>query len=353
MTGQHQVSGRNAERVSRRLAAVVSADVAGYSRLVERDEEGTIRRLKEIWGSVVRPAVELHEGRVVKLMGDGALIEFASVVEAVRCCLEVQARVAALEAAREAQDRISYRIGIHLGDVIVDGDDIQGHGVNVAARLEGLATSGSICISSAARAALANAVPLTYQDLGPQEVKNLVEPVHAYRAAAGAPPRNEMPGNGAGSVRAGHAFSPTALLVFAVAATALYLGVARQGRVDDGNVVRIAGPGPARDAPDVPAIAVMPFLNLSDAKEQEFFVDGLTEDLIVDLSKLPNLLVIARNSSFTYKNRTVSPQEVAEDLGSAISSAAASAGSRTMYASRHSSLTQATGRFGRNVSISR
>ena len=315
MVGEHQIADGRAERVRRRLAAVVSADVAGYSRLVERDEEGTVRRLRQIWDTVVRPSVESHGGRVVKLMGDGALIEFGSVVEAVKCALDVQTSMAALEASRETQDRITYRIGIHLGDVIVDGDDIQGHGVNVAARLECLAAPGGICISEAVRAALGSAIPLAYQDLGAQEVKNLAEPVHAYRAAAGVPARYHAPGKRSRRrSNLARAFA-AALLVALVAATALYFGLGREGSGDASNLARMAEPNPIPHTAGVPAIAVMPFLNLSGDEEQEFFVDGLTEDLIVDLSRLSNLLVIARNSSFTYKNQTVSPQQVAADLG--------------------------------------
>jgi adenylate cyclase len=182
----------NAERLGRRLVAVVSADVVGYSRLVERDEEGTVRRLKENWRDIVRPAIELHRGRVVKLMGDGALIEFPSVVEAVRFSLEAQQEIEAAESSRSPEERIRYRIGVHLGDVIIDGDDIQGHGVNVSARLQGLADPSGVCISEAVRTALGNTVPLAYGDLGPQEVKNIAEPVRAYRIRAAGRAENTM-----------------------------------------------------------------------------------------------------------------------------------------------------------------
>jgi class 3 adenylate cyclase len=168
------------ERVGRRLAAVVSADVVGYSRLVERDEEATVSRLKGYFRDIVRPSVTAHGGRVVKLMGDGALIEFPSVVEAVRSSLEMQEKAIAAEAARPEPERIRYRIGIHLGDIIVDGDDIQGHGVNVAARLESLAEPGGICVSDTVRTALGNSIPASFKDLGPQQVKNIAEPVRAY-----------------------------------------------------------------------------------------------------------------------------------------------------------------------------
>ena len=183
----------NTERLGRRLAAVVSADVVGYSRLVERDEEGTVRRLKENWRDIVLPAIELHRGRVVKLMGDGALIEFPSVVEAIRFSLEAQQEVEAAESSRPPEERIRYRIGVHLGDVIIDGDDIQGHGVNVSARLQGLADPSGVCVSDAVRTALGNTVPLAYEDLGPQEVKNIAEPVRAYRIRAAGRAEKTMP----------------------------------------------------------------------------------------------------------------------------------------------------------------
>src|SRR5262249_52154023 len=181
------VPGRVTERVGRRLAAVVSADVVGYSRLVERDEEGTVRRLKENWRSIACPAIELHGGRVVKLMGDGALIEFPSVVEAARFSLEAQHALETAGSSSAPDERIRYRIGIHVGDVIIDGDDIQGHGVNVSARLQTLAEPGSICISEAVRAALGSSIgAVAYEDLGPQEVKNIAEPIRAYQIRAGA-----------------------------------------------------------------------------------------------------------------------------------------------------------------------
>jgi adenylate cyclase len=298
------------ERVVRRLAAVVCADVVGFSRLVERDEERTIRRVRENWDSLVRPNVQDHGGRVVKLMGDGALLEFPSVVEAVRCLLEVQEAVAAREASRGAKDRIQYRVGIHLGDVIVDGDDIQGHGVNVAARLESLAAPGGVCVSEAVRTALGHALALTFTDLGAVEVKNIAEPVRAYRTApmvvGQRAPRSGMGRTGPHTARR---LVLGAMLLALVAGGAFIAAFGRwPWRPQEPARVAVDGSRPA-------AIAVLPFVNLSHDGDQEFFADGLTEDLIVDLSKLSSLLVISRNTSFSYKDQAVPPREVAEDLG--------------------------------------
>jgi len=303
----HQV----AARATRRLAAVVCADVVGYSRLVERDEERTVRRLRENWVGLVHPSVEEHGGRIVKLMGDGALLEFPSVVEAVRCALDVQTAVSARERPQDPHDRISYRIGIHLGDVIVDGDDIQGHGVNVAARLESLAEPGGVCISEAVRAALGNALPLHFTDLGAIEVKNIAEPVRAYHAAApssaGMHPVPARIGR-KGGLRARRVYLAVLILALLVGGGLLtFLG---RGLWRSHAPTRAAADGSGQAA-----IAVLPFVNLSDDAAQQYFADGLSEDLIVGLSKLSSLLVISRNTSFAYKDRSVNPREVAADLG--------------------------------------
>jgi TolB-like protein/class 3 adenylate cyclase len=301
------------ERLGRRLAAVVSADVVGYSRLVERDEEGTVRRLKENWHSIVRPATELHGGRIVKVMGDGALIEFPSVVEAVRFSLETQQEVEAAEASRPIDERIRYRVGIHLGDVIIDGEDIQGHGVNVSARLQSLAEPGGICISEGVRAALGNSIPLSYEDMGLQEVKNIAEPVRAYRVRTAGLAELPKP---AKPRRKRVMALPLVLGTLAVLVAAAG-GVYFYRQTPEGTGAATSGPAEQVMVPksDLPSIVVLPFANLSDDKAQEFFVDGLTEDLIADLSKLSGLFVISRSSAFTYKNQNVRPKQVAEDFG--------------------------------------
>ena len=308
------------ERAGRRLAAVVSADVVGYSRLVERDEETTVGRIKAYFRAIVRPTVEAHGGRIVKLMGDGVLIEFPSVVEAVRCALEVQEKMKAEEAAQPEADRIRYRVGIHLGDVIVDGDDIQGHGVNVSSRLESLAEPGGICVSDTVRISLGSSLSLAFKDLGPQTIKNIAEPVRAYHLL------NATPGQS--NLSTLETWSPSLLfasntrwrsLLLILACTGVLAALAvgylwdlpglRRGTNSDNSTQP-----PVSVATMKPAIAVLPFLNLSQDKDQEFFVDGLTEDLITDLSDLSGLFVISRSSAFTYKGLTVRPQQVAQDL---------------------------------------
>jgi class 3 adenylate cyclase len=293
--------------VGRRLAAVVSADVVGYSRLVERDEEATVGRLKGYFRDIVRPSVDAHGGRIVKLVGDGALLEFPSVVEAVRSSLEMQEQAIAAEAARPEPERIRYRIGIHLGDIIVDGEDIQGHGVNVAARLESLAEPGGICVSDAVRTALGNSIPASFKDLGPQQVKNIAEPVRAYLIASAA----------AGIAVTAPRAPRKRLLLWALAGLAILAaivlpyGLGFKGLRPSGSDTGLVTPAEAA----IPGIAVLPFLNMSEDKNQEFFVDGLTEDLIIDLSNLSGLFVISRNSAFTYKGQTVKPQQVGKELG--------------------------------------
>jgi adenylate cyclase len=304
MATRLNVSRRSVSQTGRRLAAVVSADVVGYSRLVERDEEGTVSRLKTYFRDIVRPTVELHGGRIVKLMGDGVLIEFPSVVEAARSSLEMQEKTGAAEAVRPEAERIRYRVGIHLGDVIIDGEDIQGHGVNVASRLESLAEPGGICVSDAVRTALGNSVPVAFKDLGPQQVKNIAEPVHAYRIVGAAEgigattrsiPRKRL-------LLLGLGFAILAAIVLPYS-----LGFKGWRTAETGVVTPVAAA--------IPGIAVLPFLNMSEDKNQEFFVDGLTEDLIIDLSNLSGLFVISRNSAFSYKGQAVKPQRLASDLG--------------------------------------
>jgi TolB-like protein/class 3 adenylate cyclase/tetratricopeptide (TPR) repeat protein len=295
----------------------VSADVVGYSRLVERNEEATVGRLKFYFRDIVLPAVEVHGGRIVKLMGDGALIEFPSVVEAVRCSLEVQDKVKAEESAQPDPERIRYRIGIHLGDVIVDGDDIQGHGVNVSSRLESLAEPGGICVSDAVRIFLGSSLPLTFEDLGQQRIKNIAEPVRAYRVANTVPQQTPaaLPHKWWWSLIPSSNARRLALIGAALAVLAVIIGSSFSDywdlRLDR---IRNVTEPPVSTAALKPAIAVLPFLNLSDDKDQEYFVDGLTEDLITDLSNLSGLLVISRSSAFSYKGQRVRPQQVAQDL---------------------------------------
>ncbi len=252
----------------RKLAAILAADVAGYSRLMGADEEGTLARLKAHRRELIDPKIKEHHGRVVKTTGDGILIEFPSVVEAVRCAVEVQQGMVERNADVPEQTRITFRMGINLGDIIIDGDDIHGDGVNVAARLEGLAEPGGICVSRTVRNEVRDKLPYAFEDMGEQSVKNIARPVYVYRIIVD--PSGHRP--------------------------------ASQPRE------------PAPNLPDKPSIAVLPFVNMSGDPDQEFFADGITEDVITDLSRFRDLFVISRNSAFVYKNKSVKAQTVAKEL---------------------------------------
>ena len=255
------------ERVQRRLAAILAADVVGYSRLMGEDETGTRARFNAHLNELFEPKVASQQGRIVKTTGDGLLIEFNSVVDAVQCAIDVQQGMTERNASVAGDQRIEFRIGVHLGDVIVEGDDIHGDGVNVAARLEGLAETGGICISGLVQQSIEGKIDVAFDDQGEQTVKNIARPVRVYRVTSAA-----------------------ANPVVDVSAPVAGFG----GR---------------------PAIAVLPFDNLSGDPEQEFFVDGLTEDLILRLSYWRWFPVIARNSTFVFKGQAVDIQEVGEKLG--------------------------------------
>jgi adenylate cyclase len=258
------------ERVERRLTAILAADVAGYSRLMAADEEGTLAALKTLRREVADPKIKEHRGRIVNTTGDGLLSEFASVVDAVRCAVEVQREMAERNAGVQAERRIDLRIGINLGDVMIDDNDIFGDGVNVAARLEGLAEPGGICVSRVVRDQVRDKLAMPFEDMGEQQVKNIARPVRAYRALL-------------------------------------------KERADRPSIMREAAV--PRPLPDRPSIAVLPFHNVSGDPEQEYFVDGITEDIITALSKWRWFLVIARNSTFAYKGKSVDLKEVGRELG--------------------------------------
>ena len=254
------------ERVERRLAAILAADVAGYSRLIGADEEGTLARLKAHRRELIDPKITEHRGRIVKTTGDGFLVEFASVVDALRCATEVQAAIAERDGAASPDSRIEFRVGIHMGDIVVEDGDIFGDGVNIAARLEGLAEPGGICVSARVQEEVAGKLDIAFDDIGEPELKNIARPVRVYRVAA----RRVAP--------------PSA-------------------------------PPAALPLPDKPSVAVLPFTNMSGDPEQEFFADGIAEDVITALSRYPSLFVIARNSCFTYKGRVVDVKQIGRELG--------------------------------------
>jgi adenylate cyclase len=263
-----------AERVERRLAAILAADVVGYSRLMGADEEGTHERLKAHFRQLINRKIAEHRGRVVKNTGDGLLAEFPSAVNAVRCAVEVQRAMIDRNADVPEEERIRFRIGVNLGDVIVEPGDIFGDGVNIAARLEALAEPGGICISGVVHNQVRDKLPYPFEDMGAQHLKNIDRPVHTYRiriAAAAAPA------------------SPTGALT--------------------------AVPELPLPLPDKPSIAVLPFQNMSGDPEQEYFADGMVEEIITALSRIRWLFVIARNSSFTYKGQAVDVKQVGRELG--------------------------------------
>ena len=261
------------ERVERRLAAVLAADVAGYSRLMGIDEEGTLARLKAFRKSLVDPTIASYRGRIVKTTGDGMLVEFASAVDAVRSAFEVQRGMAEQNADVPQNMRIEFRIGIHVGDIIFDENDIFGDGVNIAARLEGIAEPGGVCISDDAYRHVRGKVEILFDDLGPQTLKNIVEPMRAWRIW--------VTGQNPSAIKSGSTANEPQELPL----------------------------------PDKPSIAVLPFQNMSGDPEQDYFADGMVEDIITALSRFKSLFVIARNSSFTYKGKPVDIKQVGRELG--------------------------------------
>jgi adenylate cyclase len=250
---------------TRRLAAILAADVAGYSRLMGLDEEGTHERIKAVRLELLDPKVAEHHGRIVKTTGDGMLVEFASVVDAVRCAVAVQQAMPERNAEVAADNRIELRIGINLGDVIVEPDDIYGDGVNIAARVEALADAGGVFVSNTVYDQVRDRLPFVFEDLGEQQVKNIARPVRVYRV---------------GDIAAAKTAAPPVLLL-----------------------------------PDKPSIAVLAFANMSGDPEQEYFVDGMVEEIITALSRIRWLFVIARNSSFTYKGQAIDVKQVGRELG--------------------------------------
>ncbi len=255
--------------MERRLAAIMATDVVGYSRLIRSDEEGTLAALKALRADIIDPKLAEHHGRIVKLMGDGMLAEFSSVVDAVRAAVETQQAVTEHNSGLPEDKRIKFRVGINLGDVVIDGDDIHGDGVNLAARLEGLAKPGGICISGSVHEQVRDRIDLPFEDLGEQEVKNIDRPVRVWQWIADA------------GLAAGVPAKTDELLPL----------------------------------PDKPSIAVLPFTNMSGDIEQEYFADGITEDIITALSKFRWFFIIARNSTFVYKGQPVDVKQVGRELG--------------------------------------
>jgi TolB-like protein/class 3 adenylate cyclase len=299
------------EGVERRLTTILAADVVGYSRLMAADEAGTLTSLKALRRELIEPKTAEHHGRVVKLIGDGTLMEFGSVVDAVHFAVDVQRAMALRNTAVPEDQRITYRIGINIGDIIVEGDDIYGDGVNVAARLEALADSGSICVSQPVHIQVKGKVDLAFEDLGAQQVKNIPDPVHVFKVLLDSSARDHAAVPVPAAKRTWHGpMVAGSLVVLVIVAGAVLWQYPWEERLEPALEANMAFP-----LPDKPSIAVLPFANMSGDPEQEYFADGMTEDLITDLSKISGLFVIARNSTFAYKGKTVTIRQVAEELG--------------------------------------
>jgi len=256
------------ERVERRLAAIMAADVVGYSRLMGADEEGTLASLRTLRRELIHPKFDQHKGRIVKTTGDGMLVEFASVVDAVRCAVEMQREMVVRNLGVPNGQRIEIRVGINLGDIIVEDGDIFGDGVNVAARLEALAEPGGICVSRVVRDQVRDKLDFSFDDMGEQAVKNIARPVRVFHV-----------------------------------------------RVTESAIAPPESPTPMLALPDKPSLVVLPFQNMSGDPEQEYFVDGMVEEITTAIARLPWLFAIARNSAFTYKGRAVDVKQVAQELG--------------------------------------
>ncbi|MEE9297182.1 MAG: adenylate/guanylate cyclase domain-containing protein, partial [Phycisphaerae bacterium] len=301
------------QRDERKLTTILAADVVGFSRLMGEDEAGTLNALKADRKELIEPKAAQYHGRIVKLLGDGILMEFTSVVDAVLFGVEVQCALRERNAAMPDDRQIVYRIGINIGDIIVDGDDIYGDGVNVAARLEGLAEPGGICIQRNVRDQIRDKLDLTLEDLGEVEVKNIARPIRVFNVVLDDKAEVLVTPVRAAPIKTGH----RRWVVAAAAAVAL---VAAVGGVfwwqpwvpglDPASLDKMAFP-----LPDKPSIAVLPFTNMSEDPGQEYFADGMTEDLITDLSKISGLFVIARTSTFTYKGKSMKVREIAQELG--------------------------------------
>ena len=299
---------------TRKLAAILCSDVVGYSRLAGADEDRILARLRAMRSDLIDPTIAVHNGRIVKRTGDGAIVEFRSVVDAVRCAIEVQNAMVERNAGVPEDRRIVFRIGIHVGDVVEESDgDLMGDGVNIAARLEGIAKPGGICLSGDAYRQVKGRIDENFADLGEQKLKNISEPVRAYALGAGA----AMPAKPA-ATKPRSKLAPLGLalaaLLLVVAAGAWYLFVSNRP-------TSVATSAPVASTVAAPAeaahlsIVVLPFKNLSGDPAQDYFADGITENLTTDLSRIRGSFVIARNTAFTFKGKNLDAKEIGKELG--------------------------------------
>jgi TolB-like protein/class 3 adenylate cyclase/Flp pilus assembly protein TadD len=297
------------EAFKRKLTAILSADVVGYSRLMEDNEEATIQTLNTYRNSMTT-LVQQHRGRVVDATGDNLMAEFSSVVDAVKCAVETQKEMNERNADLPENRRMLFRIGVNLGDIIEEDDRIYGDGVNIAARLEGLSEAGGICISRTAYDQVKNKLELGYEYLGEHSVKNISDPVHVYRILMEPEAVGKVIGEKRKEKRRIILAAVSVLLIGLGGLAGWYLYIEQTKRIEPASVKEMAFP-----LPDKPSIAVLPFVNISGDAEQEYFVDGMADDLITDLSKISGLFVIARNSVFTYKGKAMKVDQIARDLG--------------------------------------
>ncbi len=295
------------QEVKRKLAAILSADVKGYSRLMGADEEGTLRTLTS-YREVIATLIQQHNGRVVNAPGDALLAEFESVVDAVKSAVEIQGELAKRNAELPADRRMEYRIGINLGDVMVDEESIYGDGVNIAARMESLAEGGGICISGTVHDHVENKLTLGYEYLGEQTVKNIAKPIRVYRVLMepGKPSEVKVKGRN----KKYFAMAVAVVVIIGAAMAWQFIWRPSHPRIEMASKEKMAFP-----LPDKPSIAVLPFTNMSGDSKEDYFSDGITEEIITALSKVPYLFVIARNSTFIYKGKPVKVKQVSEELG--------------------------------------
>jgi TolB-like protein/class 3 adenylate cyclase/tetratricopeptide (TPR) repeat protein len=308
------------ERVERRLAAIFAADVAGYSRLMGQDEAGTLALLRTHRREFIDPKIAEHKGRIVKTTGDGMLVEFPSVVEAVSCAVEFQRGMAERNSGAAADERIEFRVGINLGDVIVEDGDIFGDGVNVAARLEALAEPGGVCISRTVRDQILDKLPYPFDDLGEQSVRNIARPVRVYALRPDAVANLSASGIPIAATRRRRTAivvaTAVALFALAMAATAWWVSPGKKfsSSSSTSNAPAAGAMSEGLSAPPL-SIVVLPFANLSNDPAQQYFADGITEDLTTDLSRIERMRVISRDTAFAYKDKPINTKQIGRELG--------------------------------------
>jgi adenylate cyclase len=300
---------------TRKIAAILVSDVVGYSRLAGSDEDRTLARLRALRSDLIDPTIALHHGRVVKRTGDGSIIEFRSVVDAVRCAIEVQTGMVERNAGLPPDKRIEFRVGVHLGDVVEESDgDLMGDGVNIAARLEGIAKPGAICLSEDAYRQVKQRLDLTVSDLGATQLKNIAEPVRVYSLEVGQPAEAKQPPSAIATVKAESGTPAQASHwssrwpALAALAALLLLAAAGGWYVLGGRLIKPAQAGHL-------SIVVLPFANLSGDPAQDYFAEGVTENLTTELSRIRDSFVIARNTAFTYKGKSIDAKEIGKELG--------------------------------------